>query len=251
MGRAESLDRLVRYKPLRSQQLFHDAQAKFKGFSGPIGSGKSAALCHEAIRMAYVNPGRTGLVGAPTYPMLRDATLSAMIEALEINEVPYTYLKAENTLTMMETGSRILLRSLEDFERLRGTNLAWFGVDELSYTREAAWQRLEGRLRDPKARVHSGFGVWTPKGFDWVHQRFVAKPAPGHEAIFADAYENTHLLECQPDFYERLRGSYDDQFFQQEVLGKYVNAKGGLVYYAFDRAGNIDNAPAENICHAF
>ena len=40
---------------------------------------------------------------------------------------------------------------MDDFERLRGTNLAWFGLDELTYTAEEAWLRLEGRLRDPRA----------------------------------------------------------------------------------------------------
>src|SRR5881409_1321989 len=60
--------RRIGYSPLPSQRKFHDSDARFKGFSGPIGSGKSQALCQEAIRLAYVNPGRTGLVGAPTYP---------------------------------------------------------------------------------------------------------------------------------------------------------------------------------------
>jgi hypothetical protein len=46
---------------------FHESNARFKGFSGPIGSGKSQALCQEAIKLSYLNPGRTGLVGAPTY----------------------------------------------------------------------------------------------------------------------------------------------------------------------------------------
>ena len=41
--------------------------------------------------------------------------------------------------------------TMDEFERLRGTNLAWFGMDELTYTREDAWLRLEGRLRDPQA----------------------------------------------------------------------------------------------------
>ena len=40
---------------------------------------------------------------------------------------------------------------MEEFDRLRGTNLAWFGLDELTYTHEGAWLRLEGRLRDPEA----------------------------------------------------------------------------------------------------
>ena len=59
--------REIEYHPLESQQKFHHSEARFKGFSGPIGSGKSAALCHEAIKLSYVNAGRTGLIGAPTY----------------------------------------------------------------------------------------------------------------------------------------------------------------------------------------
>ena len=61
--------RVIDYSPLPSQRTFHNSAARFKGFSGPIGSGKSQALCQEAIRLSYLNPGRQGLVGAPTYPL--------------------------------------------------------------------------------------------------------------------------------------------------------------------------------------
>jgi phage terminase large subunit len=229
----------IKYTPLPSQRKFHDSKARFKGFSGPIGSGKSAALCQEAIRLSYWNPGRTGLIGAPTYPMLRDATLTALIETLSDNEIPFELNKAEMVLTMQHTGSRILLRAVDEFERLRGTNLAWFGLDELTYTREGAWLRLEGRLRDPKATQRRGFAVWTPKGFDWVYRKFVSHQVQGYEAIQAAPFENRFLLEQVPDFYERLRGSYDESFYRQEVLGDYLNVEGGLVYHAFNCERNV------------
>ena len=59
--------REIEYRPLDSQKKFHASAARFKGFSGPIGSGKSQALCQEALKLSYLNPGRTGLIGAPTY----------------------------------------------------------------------------------------------------------------------------------------------------------------------------------------
>jgi hypothetical protein len=171
--------------------------------------------------------------------MLRDATLASFAEILNANRIPYEYNKAENLLTMKDTGSRILFRSLDDFERLRGTNLAWFGVDELTYTPEEAWLRLEGRLRDPEATKLCGFAVWTPKGYDWVYERFIRAPVEGYEAVVAKPFENRHVLEKVPDFYERLRKSYDAQFFEQEVLGEYLNISSGLVYRSFDRARNV------------
>ena len=181
----EQVVRSIEYSPLPSQARFHQSDARFKGYSGSIGSGKSQALCHEAIRLSYLNPGRQGLIGAPTYPMLRDATLTSLVELLESNNLPYEMNKSEYVLTMRDTGSRILLRSLDEFERLRGTNLAWFGIDELSYTAEEAWLRLEGRLRDPQATRLCGFAVWTPKGHDWVYRKFIANSSSQYEVILA------------------------------------------------------------------
>src|SRR5436309_14609388 len=110
--------RAIAYDPLPSQLLFHESEERFKGFSGPIGSGKSQALCQEAIRLSYLNPGRLGLIGAPTYPMLRDATQVALLEILDANAIPYEHNRGENTLRFRDTGSRILFRPVEEFERL-------------------------------------------------------------------------------------------------------------------------------------
>ena len=229
----------IKYRPLPSQRKFHASGARFKGFSGPIGSGKSQALCQEVIKLSYINSGRMGLLGAPTYPMLRDATLGTLFEILNENYIPYEYSKGDNVLTMLDTGSRILCRSVDEFERLRGTNLAWFALDELTYTPEAAWLVLEGRLRDPKATRLCGLAVWTPKGYDWVYRKFISEPRRGYDTTIGVPFENRYLLEQIPDFYDLLKSSYDEAFYQQEALGKYLNVQAGLVYYPFRRDEHI------------
>jgi hypothetical protein len=231
--------REIIYDPLESQKSFHNCNTRYKGYSGPIGSGKSQALCQETIRLTYLNPGRTGLLGAPTYPMLRDATQATLFEILAANHIPYEHNKAENTVVMSDTGSRILFRPVDDFERLRGTNLAWFGLDELTYTQEESWLRLEGRLRDPKATRQCGFAAWTPKGYDWVYRKFIVKKAPDYELIRAKGSENRHLLGRDPDFYERLRDSYDERFYAQEVLGEYLSQDGNRVYSSFVQTDHV------------
>lgn len=227
------------YTPLESQFAFHVSKARFKGFSGPIGSGKSAALCQEVVKLAYANHGRTGLLGAPTFAMLRDATLPALLQTLAEAGAEYEYNKSESLLTLKDTDSTILLRSLDEPDRLRGTNLAWFAVDELTYASEEAWIRLEGRLRDPKAEKLCGCAVWTPRGYDWVWRRFIGKPVEGYAVVLAKPFENVHMLDKTPDFYERLKHSYDPDFYAQEVLGEYLAPKGGLVYSQFDRKRNV------------
>ena len=234
-----TLLRGIRYKPLPTQRLFHLSGARFKGYSGPVGSGKSQALCQEAIRLAYLNPGRTGLVGAPTFPMLRGATQATLIEVLEENEIPFEWNKSENVITFSDCGSKILLRPVEEYERLRGTNLAWFCIDELTYTVQEVWTRLEARLRDPRAKRLCGFAAWTPRGFDWVYERFIANPVAGYDVFLAKPFENRYLLDQVPDYYERLKSSYDEKFYTQEVLGEYLNLHAGQVYSSFDRTRNI------------
>ena len=171
--------------------------------------------------------------------MLRDATLTSFLEYLNTYELPYEFNKSESVLVMKDTGSRIYFRAVDEFERLRGTNLAWFGLDELSYTAEEAWLRLEGRLRDPLATQLCGFGVWTPKGFDWVYKRFIRDCVDGYEVVLAQPYENRFVLDKVPDFYERLKSSYDSKFFEQEVLGQYLNVQSGMVYQSFSRERNL------------
>jgi hypothetical protein len=171
--------------------------------------------------------------------MLRDATQSTLFEILDKSGIPYEHNRAENTVVLGDTHSRILFRPVEEFDRLRGINLAWFGLDELTYTREEAWVVLEGRLRDPRATRLCGFATWTPKGFDWVYRRFVHEPVEGYELIVAEPFENRYLLERIPDFYTRLERSYDAKFYQQEVMGEYISLNAGLVYQAFNRAEHV------------
>ena len=238
--------RNIEYRPLPSQRKFHDSAARFKGFSGPIGSGKSQALCHEAIKLSYLNPGRTGLIGAPTYPMLRDATAAALLEVLERNKIPHEVNRAENFVLIRETRSKILFRAVEEFERLRGSNLAWFGVDELTYTAEQAWLRLEGRLRDPKAGA-----VRRVRGMDPERIRLGVREVRGAEdRRLRDGdrrlrWRTGYLLERVPDYYERLRGSYDERFFQQEALGQYVSLHAGRVYPRSSGTGTWRRAELE------
>ena len=224
---------------LPAQSEFHGLETRFKGFSGPVGSGKSAALCFEIVFLVFVNRGRHGLLAAPTFTMLRDAAQAALLGMLEEHDVDFELKKAHGELLIGGNKSVILLRSLDEPERLRGTNLAWFGIDELSYAREEAWLRLEARLRDPKASKLCGFAVWTPQGHDWIFRRFIQKPVSGYGCVRAKPFENRFLLEKTPDYYERLESSYDPRFYQQEALGEYVNSRADRVYHCFNPAVHL------------
>jgi Terminase large subunit, T4likevirus-type, N-terminal len=239
--------RKIRYliRAFPSQRRFYETTAKYSGFSGPVGSGKTVALVNKALQMAVENPGCLGLLGAPTIPMLQSVTIRTMLETLEMRHVPFTFHSQASKLFLPRSRSTIVFRPLEFFDRLRGLNLAWFGIDELTYCREGAWQVLQQRIRDPKARKLGGFAVWTPKGFDWVYDRFIspATRLEGHEAIIAGSRENVAVLRNNPGYYEDLKASYDDRFYRQEAEGEYLNIFSGRVYYSYE--GERNDAPLE------
>jgi hypothetical protein len=223
-----------------SQRAFHLCNARFKGFSGPVGTGKTVAVCWEALSLAYWNSGLPGMLLAPTYRMMADITKPTFVEILEREAIPYDPHKSEDSLTLKECGSKVLFRSASDPDRLRGPNLAWFGFDETTYCPEKSWQQMEARLRHPLAKCLRGFGGWTPKGYDWVYERFIGtNRLPGYQVILAKPNENLAILQNRPDFYEALKSSYDEKFYRQEVLGEYLNIFSGRAYYAYSEDRNL------------
>jgi hypothetical protein len=65
-----------------AQYAFVRAEARFSFYVGGIGAGKTFAGAVRAIRRGVEQPGSLGLVGAPTFPMLRDVTERAYFDLL-------------------------------------------------------------------------------------------------------------------------------------------------------------------------
>lgn len=245
-----TLVREIGYAPLPSQRKFHESKARYKLFSACVGAGKSKALVQECIRLAVINAGRLGLIGAPTYKILHDTTQREFFTVLEENQIPYKFNKSDKECVLLDTQSHIIFRTLDDPSKLVGTNLAWFGIDEMAYADEFAWLRLQARLRDPKAKQLAGFGATTPNGLNWVWDRFFGdKKIAGYDVIQAKPGEN-HFLPS--DFYGTLALSYDQRFYRQEVLGEYLALQRGTAYHAYDQQRNVNDSiefdPSAELC---
>jgi hypothetical protein len=234
---------------LPSQAAFHQlaiehprdkslAPPRYRAFSGPVGSGKTRTLCDHLLLLAYENPNSMGLLGAATVPLLRDSALHILHERLEDHRIPFKERKSEQTIILTEPNTKLLYRPVENFDRLRGMNLAFFGIDELTYAPEAAWLQLEARLRDPHAKRKAGLASFTPLGFNWVYRKFIENPSPEYAAIRAKAFENTFL---DAGYYKGLLNSYSAKFARQEVFGDYLDVFSGQAYDSFG------SKPGENI----
>lgn len=211
------------------QKRFVLDPARFPGYVGGIGSGKSFAGCAKVI--SRTNRKELGMVAAPTYPMLRDATARTLLEMLRTLDVPFVHHKSENLITILNSGHEILLRSLDNPDALRGPNLNYAYVDEASLISRETWNVVKGR-----ARVGHNPQVWatfTPKGRNWCWEEWERDADPDHPLYRVRTTENPEL---PPGFAESL--GYSGRFADQELGGEFV-AFEGLVYPAFQRSIHV------------
>lgn len=214
-----------------------DTSTRFIGLIGGYGSGKTVSAVWKAIDLASRNVGYRGALLEPTNVMVRDVLIPQMDLALEEAGIPHEFRASpypEYKLYFEDGCSTILLRSAENYKRLVGLNLAWFGVDEAdTIERRLAWQMwtvLISRLRT--GDVNQGFTTSTPEGFGFLYELFVKKDGDDRRFVQARSSDNPHLPQ---EFLESLAVNYDPQQIKAYMNGEFVNLNSETIYYSFDR----------------
>lgn len=211
------------------QMRFVQDPARFPGYVGGIGSGKSFAGAAKVL--ARLGSKQIGGVYAPTYPMLRDATKRTLLALLDELGIRYIHHISDNVITIPASGHEIICRSLDNPDSLRGPNLDYAWVDEASLADRASWAVVKGRVRTgphPQA-----WATFTPKGRNWCWEEWERDANPNHPLYRVQTTENPEL---PPGFAESL--GYAGRFAEQELGGLFV-AFEGLVYPAFQRDNHM------------
>ncbi len=196
-----------------AQEDFVHDEHRLSAFIGGIGSGKSYGGAVKALG-EFGRPG-LGVVVAPTYPMLRDATWRTAIEvwAPLIQEV----VRHEMRITL-RGGADVLFRSADNPDRLRGPNASWAWIDEASLCRADTWTIVIGRLRS-RGEVGRAWVTTTPRGPNWVYDVFV-RNATEETAVFrASTRANPFVPEA---FAAGLVGQYTGRMARQELGGEFL-----------------------------
>lgn len=225
------------------QDIFANAPSRFTAFVGGIGSGKTTAGALRGLRASYGQIGdqeklqfpNLGMVTAPTYTMLKDASLRTFLEIAESANLLDRFYKNE-MLVRLENGSEVLFRSAHAPERLRGPSLAWWWGDESALYDALVWPVMIGRLRQFSQPGYA-WVTSTPRGKNWLYKVFVRDNAdnPDYALIHARSADNIYLDEAIIRAWEQ---SYVGDFALQELDGQFV-AHEGLVYPEFEAALHI------------
>jgi len=228
--------REIRLLP-HQHELIADTQHRVLGLVSGYGGGKTFAVARKACTLALLNPGADGIITEPNHPLLTQILIPEMIDALEAFGIPYKYNRAESIFYCRVEGrqTRIVCKSMENYDRLIGINAAWVIMDEFDTAKTelaySAFQRLMGRLR--AGNVRQMVIVSTPEGFKAMHRIFVVEAREGRRLIKAKTADNRHLPD---DYIPSLIEAYPAQLIEAYLNGEFVNLTSGTVYSSYNRA---------------
>lgn len=165
--------------------------------------------------------GSTGMCVAPTFRMLSDSTLATFLDLTRTGGVLRSFNKSDMHAQLVN-GTNILFRSADDPDRLRGTNLGWFFLDEGALCTHEVWLILIARLREAPGRA---WITTTPRGYDWLYETFVKSNSPDYAVIRGSTRTNPYLPQ---DFVSRLEQQYSSTWQAQEIDGNFCDLEGSL-----------------------
>jgi len=235
MTRAKSSRNLAQVEVLHegnpAQMAFWESPAKFRLFTGGVGSGKTRAGAVEVLRQ----PAKSiGMVVGPNFPQLRDSTLLTCKELWWDAIEPGSWRTSPYPECVLRNGTRVLFRSGDDPDSLRGPNLGWFWLDEAALMKELMFDIMVGRLRLAPGR---GWITTTPKGLNWLHKTFVIN-ADANYAMFRCSTKLNRIF-LPASYIETMDRRYSGTFKAQEIEGEFVEWVDEPVYLGFDRPRNV------------
>lgn len=214
----------------RTQLEFFHSRAMFRGFVGGRGSGKSFVGAIDLLSRAMsAPPGRMFGLYAPTYRMLEDASLRALLD--HDARIRQTYgagliirVNRSSMRVTLGNGSVILCRSVDDPESTRGPNLSGAWLDEASLMPADAYPIIMACLREGGQQGWLS-ATFTPRGRShWTYEAF-GSGRPETALFRAATHENPWL---PPGFEDTLRAQYPAHWAAQELEGQFIDPPGAV-----------------------
>jgi PBSX family phage terminase large subunit len=224
-------------------EFCNDYDTKYLGLVGGYGCGKTFSFCVKTVLLASVNYGFRGVIMEPNFGMVKRTLIPEMERTLELMQVPYDFKISDMKFTLhFEEGStEVMCLSAENYRRMAGLNLAFFGVDEVDTIKKdiatSMWRMGMSRLRE--GRIYQGFTSSTPEGFNFLYDFFVGENESGNKTDRKLIKGKTRDNPFIPDeFIQSLLDNYPPNLIKSYLEGDFTNLTSGTIYYAFDRKLN-------------
>lgn len=167
---------------------FHRSSAYERALFGGVGSGKTYALCGEAITFGLEQPGSRIVVGRKEASTLAQTTEQVFLELLPAELYgASTPRRANNHLRelILPNGTQYLFLELKDWQKFKSLNIAGLFIDEADEISEEIYQGWSQRLRQREpTKEGRQYGIdkisrrmiclaSNPRGHNWMYRYFV------------------------------------------------------------------------------
>jgi hypothetical protein len=215
----------LKYVPLPKQAEFHALYAKYRGFCGGWGNGKTSSGCMEFFTRLVEYPRTNAIVSRFTRPELKATTWEMLMngdgsdtptrwpgipkEAIAVYNKSDLYIELRN-------GSKVWGLPLDDPTKLENYNLGLFMIDQAEEVGEDILLKFQGRLRQ-KHGPREGLLLFNPNGHNYLWKRFIDPDRPAtwkqlYKAIEATPFDNPFLPEDYLDQFASLPQAWQDRF---------------------------------------
>ena len=240
------------YTPRYSQYGFHESDSVIKFACGGVGAGKTLMGAMEFLQCALENPGSSGMIVAPTWPLLKRVTLRTF-KAICPRELIASENKGDRYIELVN-GFRVYYDSTKEPERLEGSNLSVIWHDEARFSPRKAFTILLGRLRDPSAKREAYIITSTPE-YGWLYEEFALKTKSSvtdEDHVYRPANEghprqwwviptkDNHYLP--PAFVRTLADTYTSHVYAMYVEGLFAPPE-GAVFDQFRESIHLQRLP--------
>lgn len=230
----------IGYEPTPAQRPFHLSRARERLLIGGFGSGKTYALCAEAIAWMLEQPGIRGMIARQYIPALKASTEAVFVDLLPPEF--WSQCKITRTAGHIDTvefpnGSTVMFKSLSDWKQLRSINLGFLAIDEADEIDQDTYIGMTSRLRQREptgagrakgAREITRNGIWmamNPAGHSWHWKWFVQGEGGGDTAWFrATSIDNPFL---PPEYISTLL-RYPPVWIKRYVLAEWDDFAGQI-----------------------
>lgn len=216
------------YKANPKQRVFHGMQAKYRGFCGGWGNGKTTAGCVETFMRLMEFPKTECIIARKTRPELKATTWKMFMQGDTSKDgwhgVPKECIKLYNRSDLyleLVNGSVVHGVPLDDPAKLENYNLGLFWVDQAEEIEEDIFLKFHGRLRQQEA-PREGLLTFNPNGHNWLWRRFIDSNrshsfARQYGCVEATPFDNPNLPEDYLEQFENLPKHWYERF----VMGSH------------------------------
>ena len=162
---------------------------------------------------------------SPVYSQSKKA-FEDIVDALRDTPILKSYNKTDFNIELIN-GSKILFRSAERYDNLRGNTLDTLVVDEAAFVRDEVWNTI----LKPTVLVKGKkvLFISTPKGKNYLYELYLRGLDPEQKqyiTLRGTSYDTPFITKEEVD---EAKSSLPEDIFKQEILGEFVD-NGGEVF---------------------